>query len=135
MGAARSSALGTVRLGSLISSPMNDAASGPVSAKAIAEKKVTSLSEKPGTRPLRGNEVAEPKRQSTSPAAAMSEKVASQRVIAPMLFNHLPSSRPKTLSSVARARASSENAMKKALLFDKERAPSPPRNRAFPAAK
>src|SRR5580698_1984508 len=112
IGAATASARRTVRCGWLISSPMKEAASGPVQAKAIVAQKIRSVRCRLGARPDLLNAVADPNfSQVVTPRNARS-RPASQREIAPTLLSHLAMAIPRKFRYVARASPASANAMK-----------------------
>src|SRR6266513_670145 len=112
MGAAIANALGTVRRGSRLSPPMNDADSGQVQANAIVAQKTVSARPKRGTIVCRVIGVAVPKRRQIASPRATSRIVSSQRAIAPALLSHFALASPRTLSATATPRAAIEKQMK-----------------------
>ncbi len=102
-GAEAKIARGIVRCESRISSPMKDADSTPVQAKAIVDQKIRSRSRKPGTIASGVQALAEPNRHQTPAPTAIRISVASQRATDPTLKSHLPVASPHTLTSVASA--------------------------------
>ena len=91
---------------------MNEAASGPVQAKAIVAQKTVSVRRKPGTIVCRVMGVAIPKRRQIASPRTTSTIVSSQRAIAPALLSHFALASPRTLSATAMPRAAIEKQMK-----------------------
>src|SRR5579871_5164632 len=113
---------------------MKEIASGPVHAKAMTDQKMTSLSAIPGRSDCAVSGVAGPNFHHASNPTPTSSSVTVQRLIAPALFSHFPTSRPKTFSSVAMVSPASATVMK----YHGDDASAPPlpaTKSAFPAAK
>src|SRR5208283_3369494 len=134
-GAAIARPIGMVRRGFLTSPAMNDIASGPVHAKAIVDQKSRSLICVPGISAAPLMRVAGPNFHHASAPSPISSSVTIQRLDAPMLLSHFPTSRPRMLSTVASVSPTSANPMK----YHGEAASAPPllplMNSALPAAK
>src|SRR5262245_50407391 len=132
---AASTARGTVRLASCISSPIVDPLSTPPKANAIVDQKITSFKLVLGTNAGADIGVADPKRRHATMPSTMSASAGIQLAIAPRLFSHLPTFRPTTFSVTARTRPLIDTAMKYALFDDSDCQDAPPMNNALAAAK
>src|SRR5438552_12719661 len=132
---AASTARGTVRRASWISSPIVDPLSTPPNAKAIVDQKITSFRLVLGTKASGGIGVADPKRLHDTAPRTMSRPAGIQLAIAPTLFSHLPTFRPTTVIMTAIARPVIATAIKYTLLVDQACHDGPPMNSAFAAAK
>ena len=134
-GAAIANPKGIERRGLRISPPTNEIASGPVHAKAITDQKMTSFNWNPGRIVCALIGIAGPNFHHASTPSPMRINVAVQRVAAPTLLSHFPTSRPNTLTTVASVRPKTATPMK----YHGESAsapPSPPVTKsALPAAK
>ena len=111
-GAEAKMARGMVRRASRISSPMNEADSKPVRAKAMVAQKIRSRRCRPGVRLSRLKVVAGPSRSQAVAPIPISRSVATQRACAPAVFSHLPTCSPTRLSQVPSASPRVEATMK-----------------------
>src|ERR1043166_3596631 len=131
-----STARGTVRRASTISSPIVDPLSTPPNAKAIVDQKMTSFKLVLGTNawaPIGG---ADPNRLHDTAPSTMSTAAGIQLAIAPTLFSHLPTFRPTTFNVTAMTRPVIATAMKYGLLLSPQDCQAgPPMNKALAAAK
>src|SRR5262250_3703926 len=112
---ALSTARGTVRRASLISSPIVDALSTPPNANAIVDQKMTSLRLVLGRSDEGARLDADPNLTHEIAPSAMSSSAGSQPAIAPTLLSHLPTLRPTTLRTTAIVRPVIATAMKYSL--------------------
>src|SRR5450759_3897221 len=113
-------ARGTVRLASLISSPIVDPLSTPPNAKAIVDQKMMSLRCMLGTRAWAVIGVADPKRPHATAPSTISSTAGVQPAIAPTLLSHFPTFNPTTFIVTAIARPVDATAMKYVLLPDSD---------------
>src|SRR6185437_5622879 len=134
-GAAIAKPTGIARRGSFTSPAMNGSDSGPVHANAITDQKMRSLSARPGFTVEASMCVAEPNFHNATRPRATSSKVTVQRQYAPILFSHFPTSRPRTLTTVASAKPKMATPMKYHGDAESEPPLLPVTNNAFPAAK
>ena len=132
---ADSTARGTIRLASWISSPIVDALSTPPNANAIVDQKITSFRLVLGTSACDPSGVADPKRRHATAPSAIRSSAGIQPASAPALFSHLPTFSPTTFIVTAMASPTVEIAMKYVLFADSACHDGPPMNSAFAAAK
>src|SRR5437588_2588377 len=132
---AASTARGTVRRASSISSPIVDPLSTPPNAKAIVDQKITSLRLVLGINVCAEIGVADPKRFHEYMPSAIRMNAGIQLAIAPTLFSHFPTFRPTTFIVTAMTSPVMATTMKYVLLVDHACHAGPPMKSAFAAAK
>src|SRR5262249_45785546 len=109
---AATTARGTVRLASTISSPIVDPLSTPPKANAMVDRNTRSLRCVPGTTAAAVIGVADPYVVHEYSPNAISSATGIQLAIAPALLSHFATFRPTTLSETAMARPTTDTAMK-----------------------
>src|ERR1700730_9372448 len=115
---AASTARGTVRRASWISSPIVDPLSTPPKANAMVDQKMTSFRLVLGTNVCAPSGVADPNRFHDTAPSTMRTAAGIQLAIAPTLANHFPTFSPTTFIVTAMARPVIDTAMKYTLLVD-----------------